>query len=161
CRCCNAPMSHVLVDLGTSPLCESFLSAAELDQPEPFYPLTVYVCQECLLAQLPAYVSGTHIFSQYAYFSSFSTSYLEHARRNVESLIDRFGLGRESFVVEVASNDGYLLRNFVERSIPCLGIEPAANIASVAQERGIPTLVRFFGEQTAQEVVRKGNCANL
>lgn len=161
CLCCHAPLRHVFVDLGTSPLCESFLSAEQLDQPEPFYPLKVFVCETCLLVQLPAHVGGESIFSEYAYFSSFSTSYLEHARQNVESLIPRFNLVAKSFVVEVASNDGYLLRNFVEHGIPCLGIEPAANIARVAEERGIPTLVKFFGQQTAREVAAKGRRADL
>jgi hypothetical protein len=161
CRFCNHELQSVFVDLGTSPLCESFLSAEQLAQPEPFYPLTVYVCDKCFLVQLPAHVSGEHIFSEYAYFSSYSSSYLEHARLNAESLIRRFELGSHSFVVEVASNDGYMLRNFVARGIPSLGIEPAANIARVAQERGIATLIKFFGEQTAREVVAGGKGADL
>jgi 2-polyprenyl-3-methyl-5-hydroxy-6-metoxy-1,4-benzoquinol methylase len=161
CRFCQSELRHLFVDLGTSPLCESFLSADQLDEPELFYPLAVYVCDQCLLVQLPAYVSGEHIFSEYAYFSSFSTSYLAHAKQNAESQIRRFGLNRQSFVVEVASNDGYLLRNFVEHGIPCLGIEPAANIARVAQERGIPTWTKFFGEQTARELADQGKRADL
>src|SRR5436190_4240147 len=161
CRCCGGGLSHVFIDLGASPLCESYLSAEQLGEPELFYPLTVYVCEHCLLVQLPTHVSGEHIFGEYAYFSSYSTSYLDHARRNAIALIDRFGLARDHFVVELASNDGYLLRNFVEREIPCLGIEPAANIAKVAQERGVPTLVKFFGEQTAREVVERDGRADL
>jgi len=161
CRCCGGGLSHVFIDLGTSPLCESYLSAEQLGEPELFYPLIVYVCEHCLLVQLPTHVSGEHIFSEYAYFSSYSTSYLEHARRNAIALIDRFGLAHDHFVIELASNDGYLLRNFVEREIPCLGIEPAANIAKVAQERGVPTLVKFFGEQTAREVVERDGRADL
>ena len=119
-------------------MCESYLSAEQLGEPELFYPLTVYVCEHCLLVQLPTHVSGEHIFSEYAYLSSYSTSYLEHARRNAIALIDRFRLARDHFVVELASNDGYLLRNFVEREIPCLGIEPAANIAKVAKSAAYP-----------------------
>jgi len=161
CRFCQAELRHVLVDLGTSPLCESYLSAQQLDEPELFYPLTVYVCEKCLLVQLPAHVSGEHIFSEYAYFSSFSTSYLAHAKHNAEALIHRFGVGLQSFVVEVASNDGYLLRNFVERGIPCLGIEPAVNIARIAQDRSIPTWIKFFGEQAASELVAQGKLPDL
>jgi C-methyltransferase C-terminal domain/Putative zinc binding domain/Methyltransferase domain len=161
CRFCNSELKHVFVDLGTSPLCESYLSENQLDEPEAFYPLTVYVCEKCLLVQLPAHVSGEHIFSEYAYFSSFSTSYLAHARKNVESLIQRFGLASQNFVVELASNDGYLLRNFVERGIPCLGIEPAANVARTAQERGIATWAKFFGTQTAREVIAQRQRADL
>ena len=161
CRCCGAGLRHVFVDLGTSPLCESYLTAAQLREPELFYPLTVFVCEHCLLVQLPAHVSGEQIFSEYAYFSSFSSSYLEHARRNALALIDRFRLTSRQFVVELASNDGYLLRNFVEQGIPCLGIEPAANIAKVAQQRGIPTRVKFFGEPTARELVQQGRRADL
>ena len=117
-----------------SPLCESYLSAEQLDTTEPFYPLAVYVCDKCLLAQLPTYVSGEHIFQEYAYFSSFSTSWVEHCRRNVDSLVRRFGITPKHLAIELASNDGYLLRNFVERGIPCLGIEPASNIARTAQQ---------------------------
>lgn len=161
CRFCDAALEHVFVDLGASPLCESFLSADQLDAMEPFYPLTVYICDQCLLAQLQAYVSGEHIFREYAYYSSFSTSYLDHARRNVEALVRRFEMSSSKLAIELASNDGYLLRNFVERGIPCLGIEPAANIARTAQQRGIPTLNKFFGEHTAREVVAQGKRADL
>jgi C-methyltransferase C-terminal domain/Putative zinc binding domain/Methyltransferase domain len=161
CRCCGAGLQHVFVDLGTSPLCESYLTAEQLSEPELFYPLTVFVCEHCLLVQLPTHVSGEQIFSEYAYFSSYSTSYLEHARQNVNAIIDRFRLTAKHFVVELASNDGYLLRNFVEHGIPCLGIEPAANVAKVAQQGGIPTLVRFFGKQIARELVEDGRRADL
>jgi hypothetical protein len=161
CLNCSAPLSHTFVDLGTSPLCESYLSAEQLEGPEPFYPLKVLLCTECLLVQLPAYVSGEHIFSEYAYFSSFSDSYLSHAAKNVSAIVERFGLTLNSFVVEVASNDGYLLRNFVGRQIPCLGIEPAANVARAAENRGIPTLVKFFGEQTAKHVVKEFRTADV
>jgi hypothetical protein len=161
CRLCGAALNQVFVDLGTSPLCESYLAADQLLEPEVFYPLIAYTCEKCLLVQLPAHVGGEQIFQEYAYFSSFSTSYLDHARQNVVSLVGRFRLTVDSFVVELASNDGYLLRNFVERQIPCLGIEPAANIARVAQERGIPTLNRFFGEKTARDVVADRGQADL
>jgi 2-polyprenyl-3-methyl-5-hydroxy-6-metoxy-1,4-benzoquinol methylase len=161
CRHCNTPLHNIFVDLGASPLCETYLTADQLDEPEPFYPLCVYLCETCLLVQLPAYVTGEHIFSEYAYFSSFSTSYLDHARQNVESLIKQFQLDSKNFVVEVASNDGYLLRNFVSHNIPCLGIEPATNIARAAQQHGIPTLNKFFGQQTAREVAAQHQRADL
>jgi hypothetical protein len=161
CRCCGANLHHIFVDLGTSPLCESYLSTEQLEDPELFYPLTVYVCDKCFLVQVPAHVSGEHIFKEYAYFSSYSTSYLAHAKQNAEAIIERFGVCSQSFVVEVASNDGYLLRNFVERGIPCLGIEPAANVAQSAQERGVPTWTRFFGVQTARELAAQGKRADL
>ncbi len=161
CRFCGTPLRHVVVDLGMSPLCESFLSADQLNQMEPFYPLRVYVCGECFLVQLEEYVTPEHIFSDYAYFSSYSDSWLRHAEKYVELAIDRFGLGPASLVVEVASNDGYLLQYFVQRGIPALGIEPAANVAKVAVERGVPTLVKFFGRQTARELVAEGRGADL
>jgi hypothetical protein len=145
-----------------SPLCETFLTAGELDAMEPFYPLHVWVCSECFLVQLQEYVTPEHIFNEYAYFSSYSTAWLKHAEDYVGMASERLGLGRESLVVELASNDGYLLQYFVKRGIPCLGIEPAANVAKVAeQERGVPTLVKFFGEQTAQELVDEGKRADL
>jgi hypothetical protein len=161
CRFCGAALRHVFADLGTSPLCESYLSAEQLGAAELFYPLVVYVCESCLLVQVPMHVSGEHIFSEYAYFSSFSRSYLDHARRNVLALIERFAISSSSFVVELASNDGYLLRNFSERQIPCLGIEPAANVALAAQQQGVSTLVKFFGESTAGEVVLGHQQADL
>ncbi len=161
CRLCDAPLQRVFVDLGTSPLCESYLTQEQLAEPESFYPLKVYVCESCLLVQLPAHVSGEQIFSEYAYFSSFSDSYLVHARQNVNSLVERFRLDPASFVVEIASNDGYLLRNFVQHGIPCLGIEPAANVARVAQQQGVRTLVRFFGQAAAKHVVQKNRAADI
>ena len=152
CRFCAAPLSHTFVDLGPSPLCESYLTAAQLDQMEPFYPLHVRVCDRCLLVQLPAYVPAEEIFSEYAYFSSYSDSWVDHARRYAEAMIGRFGLGPGSLVVELASNDGYLLRHFVERGVPCLGIEPAKNVAAAAVGAGLPTLVAFFGADLAAEL---------
>ena len=130
CRACAAPLARVFVDLGSSPLANSFLTAEQLAGPEPFYPLTVYVCQRCWLCQLPAAASPAEIFGDYAYFSSFATSWVEHARRYVEAMIARFGFGAAHQVVEIASNDGYLLRHFHARGVPVLGVEPAANVAT-------------------------------
>lgn len=161
CLFCGTPLKHTFVDLGKSPLCESYLAADQLDQMEPFYPLHVYVCDECFLVQLKEYVSGEEIFTEYAYFSSYSDSWLAHARRYTEQMIAQFALGRESQVIEVASNDGYLLQYFVERGIPALGIEPAANVAKVAISKGVPTLVKFFGRETAQQLVEDEKRADL
>ncbi|HEX4562639.1 MAG TPA: class I SAM-dependent methyltransferase [Gemmatimonadales bacterium] len=161
CRFCSTPLTHTFVDLGMSPLCESFLAAEQLDRMEPFYPLHVRVCDRCWLVQLEAYVGGEEIFTDYAYFSSFSTSWLAHAERYTDAMIQRFGLGPKSYVVELASNDGYLLQYFVARKVPCLGIEPAANVAQVAEAKGVPTLVKFFGVETARELVRQGRRADL
>ncbi len=154
-------MQHTFVDLGMSPLCESYIAEDQLDHMEPFYPLHVYVCGHCLLVQLLEYVSPHEIFSDYAYFSSYSDSWLQHARRYTELMIERFSLDRQSRVIELASNDGYLLQYFVARGIPVLGIEPAANVAEVAIGKGIPTLVRFFGQQTAEELIGEGKQADL
>src|SRR5690349_17561498 len=129
CRFCETPLEHTFVDLGMSPLCESYLAENQLNTCEPFYPLHVYVCHECFLVQLQSYVSAEHIFSDYAYFSSYSDSWVEHARRYTDKMIERFHLNWDHRVIEVASNDGYLLQHFVARGIPCLGIEPAANVA--------------------------------
>ena len=145
CRFCGAPLSHTFVDLGMSPLCESYRNVDQLNQMEPFYPLHVYVCGNCFLVQLEEFVPPEEIFTEYAYFSSYADSWVEHMRRYADAITDRLGLGRDSLVVEVASNDGYLLQHFVNKGIPVLGIEPAANVAKVAIERGIPTLVKFFG----------------
>jgi SAM-dependent methyltransferase len=150
-----------VVDLGSSPLCERYLAPADLERMEPFYPLRLYLCPSCGLAQLPAYVPPDEIFSEYAYFSSFSRSWLEHARTYAERMIEERGLTRDSLVVEVASNDGYLLRNFVERQIPVLGIDPAANVARAAVDLGVPTIVRFFGREVADELVTEGHRADL
>jgi SAM-dependent methyltransferase len=144
-----------------SPLCESYVAADDLNRMEPFYPLHVYVCERCFLVQLEEYVSPREIFTEYAYFSSCSESWVEHMRRYADMISDRLRLGRDSFVVEVASNDGYLLQHFVRKGIPVLGIEPAANVAKVAVEKGIPTLVKFFGERTARELVASGRQADL
>ncbi len=161
CRFCGASLHHTFVDLGMSPLCESYVAEDQLDQMEPFYPLHVYVCDRCFLVQLGEYVSPGDIFSEYAYFSSYSASWLEHVRNYTEAAIERFGLGTHSQVVELASNDGYLLQFFVARGVPVLGIEPAANVAEAARAKGIPTLVRFFGEQTARDLADEGKRADL
>ncbi|HEX7023334.1 MAG TPA: class I SAM-dependent methyltransferase [Gemmatimonadales bacterium] len=161
CRFCGTPLVHTVVDLGISPLCESFLPADRLDQPEPVYPLRLFVCDRCFLVQLPAHVSGEEIFTEYAYFSSYSDSWLRHAERYTESMIDRLGLDRSSQVVEVASNDGYLLQYFIRRGIPSLGIEPAANVARAALEKGVPTQVEFFGRESAARLVDRGIGADL
>ena len=161
CLFCREPLRQTLVDLGMSPLCESYVSLEQLNQMEPFYPLHVRVCGNCFLAQVEEYVSAENIFSDYAYFSSYSDSWVEHARRYCEQMTGRFGLSERSLVVEVASNDGYLLQHFVAAKIPVLGIEPAANVAAVAVQKGIPTLVNFFGVNTARELVAEGKRADL
>ncbi|MGH7288920.1 MAG: methyltransferase domain-containing protein, partial [Myxococcota bacterium] len=161
CRFCGSSESRPFVDLGMSPLCESFLSADGLDRMEPFYPLDVFVCSRCFLVQLEEYVPPQEIFGEYAYFSSYSDSWLAHAASYSRAVIERMELGSQSFVVELASNDGYLLRNFVSRGIPCLGIEPAANVAKAASQAGVPTLVDFFGRRCARELVARGKLADL
>ncbi len=161
CRFCGAALTHTLVDLGMSPLCESFLSAEELNRMEPFYPLHVYVCSVCFLVQLEEYVSPENIFTHYAYFSSYSDTWLDHARRYSEMVIGRFQLTDENFVVEIASNDGYLLQNFVKAGIPVLGIEPAVNVAEAALKRGVSTLIAFFSEDTARNLIANGRKADL
>ena len=161
CRSCGEPLRLVLVDLGASPLCERFLRPDQLDEMEPFYPLRVEVCEACFLAQLPAYVSPEAIFTEYAYFSSFSDSWLAHAERYADEMIRRLDLSSASLVVEVGSNDGYLLSYFVTRGIPSLGIDPAANVARAAEARGVPTIARFFGRELAAELVRSGRRADL
>jgi hypothetical protein len=149
CRFCAAPLDEVVADLGMTPLANSYLGPEALARMEPFYPLQAFVCSSCMLVQLQAFESAQHIFSDYAYFSSFSTSWLEHSRRFAEQAIARFGLDESSRVLEIASNDGYLLQYFHDRGIPVLGIEPAANVAKSALQKGIPTLVEFFGESCA------------
>lgn len=161
CRSCGTTLAHRVVDLGTSPLCESYPDADHVDGMEPFYPLHVCVCHECLLVQLDQYVSAEALFTEYAYFSSYSSSWLEHAADYTEMIVARLGLDSNSYVVELASNDGYLLQYFVARDIPCLGIEPAANVARVAIERGVPTDVTFFDEMKAKSMEAKGQLADL
>ena len=161
CRFCDARLTRTVVDLGMSPLCESYISEEQRNQMEPFYPLRVFVCDECFLVQLQEYVSDREIFQDYAYFSSYSDSWLDHARRYVDSISERLGLGPDNFVVEVASNDGYLLQYVVERGIRCLGIEPALNVAEVARQRGVPTLTEFFGVDCAGQVASEHGRADL
>jgi hypothetical protein len=144
-----------------SPLCESFLTAEQLDQMEPYYPLHTLVCGGCFLVQLREYVQPEHIFTEYAYFSSYSTSWVEHARRYCEMVKARFGLGSKSQVFEIASNDGYLLQHFLPLGIPVMGVEPAANVAEAARQKNIPTLVEFFGLKLSQRLVSEGRQADL
>ena len=161
CLSCGTALQHTFVDLGMSPLCESYVPKERLNEAEPFYPLHVYVCDQCFLVQLEEYVSPEAIFTEYAYFSSYADSWVEHMRRYADMITQRLSLTRDSLVVEVASNDGYLLQHFVEKGIPVLGVEPAANVARVATAKGIPTLVQFFGEETAREMVAGGLRADL
>ena len=161
CRFCSSPLNHTLVDLGMSPLCESYLAAEQLNQMEPFYPLHVYVCGNCFLVQLEEYVSPEAIFSEYAYFSSYADSWLQHARNYTDLMVERFKINPRNFVVELASNDGYLLQYFVQKGIPVLGVEPAANIAKTAIDKGVPTIVKFFGERLALEMTNEGKKADL
>jgi SAM-dependent methyltransferase len=152
CRFCGAPVSAVFADLGMSPLANSYLPAERANSMEPFYPLRALVCERCFLVQLEEFETPDRIFSEYAYFSSYSSTWLEHSRRYVEEMVERLSLDGASHVVEIASNDGYLLQFFHERQIPVLGIEPAANVAKVALQKGIPTLVEFFGTVTARSL---------
>jgi SAM-dependent methyltransferase len=161
CRFCGAGLQQTFVDLGLSPLCETYPSAADLNHGEMYYPLHVYVCGKCFLVQLEEYESAENIFSDYAYFSSFSDSWLKHSENYAKKMVSRFGLGAQSFVVEVASNDGYLLQYFVKKNVPVLGIEPAANVAKVAVENGVPSLVEFFGVKCAKKLAAEGRSADL
>jgi len=161
CRFCGTGLQRTFVDLGMSPLCETYPSAADLKRGEMFYPLHVYVCEECFLVQLEQFESPENIFSDYPYFSSYSDSWLKHSENYCQKMIGGLDLSGESFVVEVASNDGYLLQYFAQRDVPVLGIEPAANVAKVAVGKGVPTLVRFFGVQVAEELAGESRCADL
>jgi hypothetical protein len=161
CLFCGAPLRHTFVDLGMSPPCESFLAAEQLDRGETFYPLHVRLCGECLLVQLQVYVDPKDIFTEYAYFSSYSNAWLAHAKAYAEAMVAGLRLDARHLVVELASNDGYLLQYFRERGVPVLGIEPARNVARAAADKGVPTLVRFFGEELARELVAAGTRADL
>jgi SAM-dependent methyltransferase len=161
CRSCGAPLRLSVVDLGLQPLANSFVTADQLERAEPRYPLCVYVCDRCWLMQIDGEPVAEEIFSDYAYFSSYSDSWLEHARRYSEEMIERLGLGQHSLVLEVASNDGYLLRNFVERGVQVLGVDPAANVAEAAVAVGVPTEVAFFGRQTGEGLRSRGVRADL
>lgn len=161
CRFCNTSLKTSFVDLGVSPLANSYLKSEELHRMEPFFPLHAYVCESCFLVQLPQVQSPEELFSDYAYFSSYSESWLEHVKSYSEMMVKRFGFDAKSQVIEIASNDGYLLQYFKEKGIPALGVEPAKNVAKVALERGIPTITKFFGAQTAMELVSEGKLADL
>jgi len=161
CRFCAAPLSHTFVDLGMSPLCESYVSADHVNAVEAFYPLHAKICGSCLLVQLEEFVAPEAIFSEYAYFSSYSDSWVAHARAYVDMAIEHFGLTKDSLVMEIASNDGYLLRHVIERGIPALGVEPAANVAAAAQALGVDTIVRFFGRECARYLVAEGRRPDL
>lgn len=161
CRLCGAALTETFVDLGMSPLCESYVAPENVDAPEVFYPLHVRICPDCLLVQLPTYVAGEDIYSDYAYFSSFSDSWVAHAKRYADRMITELRLDGASLVTEVASNDGYLLQHFVGAGVPVLGVEPAANIAAVARERGIRTEAQFLGAASGTELARTYGRADL
>src|SRR6266850_2574366 len=161
CLFCAEPLRRTVVDLGMSPLCESYLTAEQVNQMEPFYPLHVWVCERCFLVQVEEYVRPEGIFTEYAYFSSYSDSWLTHMRVYADMITSRLGLGAQSKVVELGSNDGYLLQYFVAKGIPVLGVEPARNVAHAAIARGVPTISKLFGRQTARELVAEGVQADL
>ena len=161
CRFCKTHLKYTFVDLGMSPLSNSYLKSEQLNKSESFYPLHTYVCENCLLVQLEEFESPDHIFSDYAYFSSYSDTWLNHAKQYTNLMIEKFGFNQSSQVIEIASNDGYLLQFFQAQNIPVLGIEPAANVAKVAETKGISTLVKFFGIQTAQALVEQDKKADL
>jgi SAM-dependent methyltransferase len=161
CRLCDAELTETFVDLGMSPLCESYVPVDRLDGPETFYPLHVRICSKCLLVQLPPYVSGEEIFSDYAYFSSYSDSWVAHAKRYADDMIERLNLGADSLVAEVASNDGYLLQHFVAAGVPVIGVEPAANVAEVAVAKGIRTEVQFLSAETGRQIAQRYGHADL
>jgi SAM-dependent methyltransferase len=161
CRFCGHALQTTFVDLGMSPLCQTHIEPQQLNSMEPFFPLHAWVCERCFLVQLEEYVAPANIFSEYAYFSSFADSWVEHARKYSLLMRERFGIGRDSLVMEIASNDGYLLQHFVAAAVPVLGIEPAANIAKVAQDKGIRTEVCFHGRASADKVVAKYGQADL
>lgn len=161
CRFCATPLKHTFVDLGMSPLSNAYVSAEQANRMEPFYPLHAFVCDACFLVQLEEFETPEQIFGDYAYFSSYSDQWLNHARAYAQDMVKRLGLNDRSRVVEVASNDGYLLQYFKEQGIPVLGIEPAANVAAVAVEKGIPTVVKFFGTKTAMGLADENLRADL
>src|SRR2546428_4039952 len=161
CLFCSEPLRQTFVDLGMSPLCESYLTAEQVNQVEPFYPLHVWICERCFLVQVEEYVRPEGIFTEYAYFSSYSDSWLAHMRAYADMITARLGLGGQSKVVELGSNDGYLLQYFVAKGIPVLGVEPALNVAQTAIARGVPTGTRLFGRPTARELGAPGVQAHL
>ncbi len=161
CRFCGSKLEHIFVDLGASPLVQSFLSSDKLNQMEPFYPLQVFVCGKCFLVQLQEFVAPENIFSDYLYFASYSDTWLAHAKRYTDEMVRRFPISEKSLVIEIASNDGYLLQYFAEKNIPVLGVEPAANVAQVAAKKGISSITKFFSRETAKELVAAGKRADL
>ena len=161
CRFCDERLRETFVDLGMSPLCQTHIEPRNLNSMEPFYPLHSYVCEKCFLVQLPEHVAPPAIFEEYTYFSSYSDTWLAHAKNYVELISKRFGLNKQSLVAELASNDGYLLQYFVEKGIPVLGIEPAKNVAQVAIKKGIDTIMEFFGRESARNVAREKGMADL
>lgn len=161
CRFCDAPLEHMVVDLGITPLANDYLSPDRLRENEAVFPLRALLCSRCWLVQTHAAIPAESIFSHYAYFSSYSASWVEHARQFTVMARERFGLSEASQVVEIASNDGYLLRHFIDAGIPVLGIEPATNVAEVARAAGVPTENRFFGAETASDLVARGLSADL
>ncbi|MFA5099677.1 MAG: class I SAM-dependent methyltransferase, partial [Candidatus Omnitrophota bacterium] len=161
CRFCGRELNRIFVSLGASPLSNSYLKREQLNQKEPVYPLDVYVCEGCFLVQLPEFESPENIFGDYAYFSSFSDTWLEHTKKYTGKMISEFGLNKDSSVIEIASNDGCLLENFILRGIRVLGIEPARNVAEAARKKGVPTETAFFGTDTANRLVARGMRADL
>ncbi len=161
CRFCNESLKHVFLDLGKSPLANSFLKKEMLNKSERFFSLCVYVCDKCFLVQLPEYENPENIFGDYAYFSSYSETWLKHAENYVNLMLKKFSFDKNNLVIEIASNDGYLLQYFKKKGIPILGIEPAVNVAEVAKQKGIPTIVKFFGTKIAKELVKEGKSADL
>jgi len=161
CRFCSKPLTNIFVDLGISPLSNAFLKKEMLEDSEKKYPLCAYVCDNCFLVQLDEFEKPENIFENYAYFSSYSSTWLQHAENYVNMMIKRFGFDEKNMVVEIASNDGYLLQFFKEKNMPILGIEPAVNVAKVAKEKGIPTITKFFTVKIANELRRDGKNADL
>src|SRR5215216_5779150 len=162
CRFCKTELQHIFIDLINSPASNSFLTKEQLNEPETYFPLKVYTCDKCFLVQVDEYKKSDAIFdSSYVYFSSYSTSWLAHAKEYTEKMINRFGYDASNLVVEIASNDGYLLQYFHEKKIPVLGIEPTANTAEVALAKGIQTITKFFGVALAKEVISTGKKADL
>ena len=161
CRHCAAPLELTVVDLGKSPLCQTVLTTEQLEHGEAFYPLHVRACKQCWLVQIPEFVPPEDIFTEYAYFSAYSDSWVEHARRYVDAMTERLGLGSDSLVVELASNDGYLLQHFLPKGIPVLGVEPALNVAEAAVARGVPTITEFFGAELGRQLAAERGTADL
>jgi len=161
CRFCGTQLEHTFIDLGMSPLCEELVKPEGLKKMEAFYPLHAYVCSNCFLVQVEEFVAPSAIYTEYAYFSSYSDSWLKHAKKYTDKVYHQFNLGSKKLVAEIASNDGYLLQYFVEKNVPVIGIEPAANVAEHALRKGIPTEVKFFGNATVQPLIDKYGKADL